>query len=95
MQDLDAEMVYLNPAALKLLGFGSLDEALSVGRDGILRAFDTVYDDAGKPLPVEMLPGRQALRGEAGTGSGGAGALPRCCTGYLALGVGEGVADPR
>jgi PAS domain-containing protein len=64
VQDVDAELVYLNPAATKMLGFADADEALKVGRAGILRAFD-IFDDYGRPLPVEMLPGRQAIKGEA------------------------------
>src|SRR5450756_1541695 len=63
VQDGDAQIVYLNPAATRMLGFFSSDEAIAAGLDGILQAFD-VFDDDGQPLSREMLPGRQALRGE-------------------------------
>jgi PAS domain-containing protein len=64
VQDMNAQIVYLNPAAAKMLRFSSPAEALEAGVDGILRAFDALCDEHGRPLPVEMLPGRQALRGQ-------------------------------
>jgi PAS domain S-box-containing protein len=63
VQNQAAEIVYLNDAATRMLGFVNAEEALKVNLPGILRAFE-IFDDDGQPLPVEMLPGRQALKGE-------------------------------
>jgi PAS domain-containing protein len=51
VKDLHAEVVYINPAATRMLGFSSGNEALKAGRAGILRAFE-IFDDNGLPLPV-------------------------------------------
>ena len=64
VQDMNADIVYLNPAAAKMLQFSSQEEALAAGVDGILKAFDSIYDEHGLPFPREMLPGRQALKGQ-------------------------------
>jgi PAS domain-containing protein len=65
VQDMNAEVVYLNPAAAKMLRFSSQEEALAAGVEGILRAFDSIYDENGMPFTRDMLPGRQALKGQA------------------------------
>lgn len=64
VQDAQTNIVYINPAATRLLGFESTEAALAAGRPGILQAFSEIYDDDGQVLPVEMLPGRLALHGE-------------------------------
>jgi PAS domain S-box-containing protein len=64
VQDEQTDLVYLNPAAAKLLGFNAVEEALEAGVQGILKDFSALFDDNGLPLSVEQLPGRQALRGE-------------------------------
>ncbi len=64
VQDERTDLVYINPAAAKLLGFESAGAALRAGVHGILKDFSALFDDNGMPLSVEQLPGRQALRGE-------------------------------
>jgi PAS domain S-box-containing protein len=63
VQNMDAEIVYINPAAARMLGFSGQEEALEAGRDGILRAF-RLYDENGQLMAVDRLPGRRALKGE-------------------------------
>jgi len=62
VQDPAAEIVYINPAAASLLGFATAQAALTAGRDHILGQFH-LFDEHGQPLPVDKLPGREALRG--------------------------------
>ncbi len=64
VQDAGAELVYANPAAAKLLGFSSVDELLAAGVRGMLKDFAALFDETGKPIGREQLPGREALRGE-------------------------------
>lgn len=63
VQDHEAQVIYINSAAARMLGWEDAEHALEVGRDGILKQV-TLFDELGSPLPVELLPGRQALRGE-------------------------------
>jgi PAS domain S-box-containing protein len=63
VQDRKAQIVFVNPAAARMLGFASPELAMRAGRDRILDRFD-LFDERGDPLPVELLPGRQALRGK-------------------------------
>jgi PAS domain S-box-containing protein len=64
VQDMDAQIVYINEAAASLLGFPDAAAALKAGRDQILRQVQ-LFDEQGRALPVDMLPGREALRGAA------------------------------
>jgi PAS domain-containing protein len=63
VQDDEAQVVYINSAAARMMGWEDAAHALEAGRDGILRQV-TLFDERGVPLPVELLPGRQALQGE-------------------------------
>jgi PAS domain-containing protein len=64
VQDAGAALVYINPAATRLLGFESVEAALTAGTGGLLKDFAALFDDSGRPLAREQLPGRLALNGE-------------------------------
>ena len=59
----DGSLVYVNPAAARMLGLGSPEQA--PGRDGakMLGGFVLMTDD-GRPLSEDQLPSRLAARGE-------------------------------
>ncbi len=59
----DGELVYANEAAVRTLGFSSVDELLAMRVMEVASRFE-VYDENGQPVPVERLPGRRALLGE-------------------------------
>jgi PAS domain S-box-containing protein len=59
----DGNLVYVNDAAVRLLGFASADELIAASAEEILVRFEARADD-GSPIPVERLPGRRALAGE-------------------------------
>ena len=62
-QSPDGRLVYANDAAVRLLGFSSAQELLSAAPTEIRDRFE-MYDDEGREIPVELLPGRRALAGE-------------------------------
>jgi PAS domain-containing protein len=64
VQDTSAQLVYLNPAAARLLGHPSVEAALKGGIDGLLKDFAALFDETGVRITREALPGRAALRGE-------------------------------
>jgi PAS domain S-box-containing protein len=63
-QTRDGTVVYANDAALRRLGYPDL-ETLAAAPVEELRARFEFTDEDGVPLPMERLPGRQALMGEA------------------------------
>jgi PAS domain S-box-containing protein len=58
----DGRLLYANDAALRQLGYESLEELLSAPSDELLGRYDLLDHDGGA-LPVEALPSRLALRG--------------------------------
>ena len=64
IQAADGRLVYANEAAARQMGFGSAQELISAPIDTIMRRYE-LLDETGAPLPIESLPGRRALRGEA------------------------------
>ena len=64
VQDRRGRLVYANAAAAALIGFETTDELLGADR-GELQARFELYDEHGRPLSPEDLPGRRALRGES------------------------------
>ena len=60
----DGRLVYANDAAAQMVGFPSSEALLAASADERMAAFD-VLDEDGRPLPLERLPGRRALVGEA------------------------------
>jgi PAS domain S-box-containing protein len=63
-EDCDGKLVYLNAAAVQLLGYDERDEEFEVPV-GELFARLEVTDEKGRPVPAERLPGRRAIAGEA------------------------------
>jgi PAS domain S-box-containing protein len=63
MQSHDGTLLYANEAAARFVGFASTAEFLGASREKVLGQFE-ILDDELKPLPLEELPGRRALRGE-------------------------------
>jgi PAS domain S-box-containing protein len=61
VQNPDASIVYLNPAAAHIMGFSSPEEALLIGID--LERDMELFDEHENPLSIDLLPGRQALQG--------------------------------
>jgi PAS domain S-box-containing protein len=61
----DGELLFANDAALRLLGFETIEELLSSPPEWILDRFE-ILDERGEPLAMERLPGRRALAGEEG-----------------------------
>jgi len=62
-QDSKGRMIYANDAAARLIGFPSPQALLDASVSEIMQNF-VVMDETGQPLPLERLPGRQALKGE-------------------------------
>jgi PAS domain S-box-containing protein len=62
-QDATGRVVYANPAALERLGYPSLERLASAPVDELRARFE-FSDEAGAPLPIERLPGRQVLLGQ-------------------------------
>lgn len=56
-------LVFANEAAVRQLGFGSLEELLAAPIDRVRENFD-LLDEERKPLALQNLPGRAALGGE-------------------------------
>ncbi|MBA2462755.1 MAG: PAS domain-containing protein [Actinobacteria bacterium] len=63
-QDPTGAVIYANDVAARLVGFQSAEEFLASPLDDVLTRFE-ILDAERRPLPVEELPGRAALRGEA------------------------------
>jgi PAS domain S-box-containing protein len=63
VQSDDGRLVYANQAAARSMGFPDSTTLMSTPIAEILRRFE-VLDEAGRPLPIERLPGRRALAGE-------------------------------
>jgi PAS domain S-box-containing protein len=64
VQDRTGHIVYANSAAARICGFASGTEMMAATPAEILDRFDILGED-GAPFPVEALPGRRALAGEA------------------------------
>ncbi|HEX5501839.1 MAG TPA: GAF domain-containing protein [Thermomicrobiales bacterium] len=61
-RDASGRLVYANAAAVRTLGYPSDEALLAATRDDMLGTF-AIFDEAGRPFPLDDLPGRQALRG--------------------------------
>jgi PAS domain S-box-containing protein len=62
-QSPDGRLVYANDAAVRLLGYATAEALLAASPLEIRDRFE-MYDDEGRAVPVEQLPGRRALAGE-------------------------------
>jgi PAS domain S-box-containing protein len=63
MQGKTGELVYVNEAAARFVGFPTTDDFMNASRAEVLAQFE-ILDEARMPLPPDALPGRRALRGE-------------------------------
>ena len=61
----DGRLLFANDAAVELLGFESSEALLAAPPGDIMSRFE-IFDESGRPYPVEDLPGRRALEGEEG-----------------------------
>src|SRR5215210_7397730 len=59
----DGALVYANAAAVRLIGFDTVEDLLAAPPSAITGRFEMTDEDGG-PLQVERLPGRLALGGE-------------------------------
>jgi PAS domain S-box-containing protein len=59
----DGQLVYANHAAVKSMGFSSVEELLSTPVSEIVGRFEYL-DEHGEPVSIERLPGRRALAGD-------------------------------
>jgi len=64
VQGTDAERLYANDSAARIIGFDSAEDLLRADRDEVLDRFE-ILDDRRHPLPAAGLPGRQALDGRS------------------------------
>lgn len=65
VQDAAGRLIYANDSAARILGFPSGRDLLAAPLSEVMRRFE-VTDEAGRPFPLERLPGRLALGGEPG-----------------------------
>ena len=63
VQGPDGRLMFANEAAARQMGYESAEELLAAPLEGIMSHYELV-DEHRRPLPVESLPGRRALRGE-------------------------------
>jgi PAS domain S-box-containing protein len=62
VQDPDRKIVYVNPAASRMMGYSSEQEILNIRNDQVITRFE-IIDEDGKPLPASELPARYASQG--------------------------------
>ncbi len=60
-QDTSGRLIYANHAAAKLTGFASNEELVKAPNQEVLSRFQ-VFDENGRPFPLDQLPGRIALQ---------------------------------
>jgi PAS domain S-box-containing protein len=59
----DGSLIYANDAAVATLGYATVEELLAAPVGEIMERFE-IFDEDGRPFPVERLPGRLALAGQ-------------------------------
>ena len=64
VQDASGRLVYANEAAARQVGFRTAEEMLATPITELMARYELINED-GAPLPMDALPGRRALRGEA------------------------------
>jgi PAS domain S-box-containing protein len=64
-QDATGRLIYANEAAARLVGYPSARELIEAPVGEVMAGFE-VFDEEGRPFPLEDLPGRRALSGEEG-----------------------------
>jgi PAS domain S-box-containing protein len=68
VQEPDGRLVYANDAAAQLCGYASGQELLAAPLADVLSRF-AMMDEAGRPFPLDRLPGRLALQGHEAPGT--------------------------
>jgi len=63
VQDASGRVVYANDAAARLIGFSDAESFLAAPLEEVMAGFE-LLDEERRPLDLERLPGRMALRGE-------------------------------
>jgi PAS domain S-box-containing protein len=63
VQDTTGKLVYTNTTAARMLGFSSEQALLNASAAEIVSKFE-IMNEAGEPLPLNMLPSRKALSGQ-------------------------------
>jgi PAS domain S-box-containing protein len=61
----DGRLLFANDAAVELLGFESSEALLAASPAELMSRFE-IFDETGRPYPVEDFPWRRALAGEEG-----------------------------
>ena len=64
-QDPTGRIIYANEAAARMIGFSSGQALVEASLREVMERFE-VFDEEGRPFPLEKLPGRRALAGEEG-----------------------------
>lgn len=64
-QDSTGRVIYANEGAARTLGYPSARAFLEAPLKEVMQRFE-VFDESGKPFPLEELPGRRALQGKEG-----------------------------
>jgi PAS domain S-box-containing protein len=65
-QDPGRNVVYVNPAALRMMGYSSEQQVVNTRNDQVISKFE-IIDDEGNPLPAGELPAHYALQGHETT----------------------------
>ena len=65
-QDPTGQIIYANEAAARMIGYSSGQALVEASLREVMEGFE-VFDEEGRPFPLEKLPGRRALAGEEGT----------------------------
>ena len=63
VQDPTGALVYANESGARLTGFDSVEELLRTPVEEVVSRFE-LFDEENRPVAVDELPGRRALRGE-------------------------------
>jgi PAS domain S-box-containing protein len=63
IQDARGALLYANLSAARLAGFDSVESFMAADPRDRVDAWE-MFDEEGRPLPIERLPGRQVLAGE-------------------------------
>jgi PAS domain S-box-containing protein len=64
-QDPTGRVIYANETAARTVGYPSARAFLEAPLQEVMQKFE-VFDETGRPFPLEELPGRRALHGEEG-----------------------------
>jgi PAS domain S-box-containing protein len=64
VQDRSGAVIFANTAAARMTGLGSREELMATDAATLLSRFD-LLDEHGRPFPIQDLPGRRVLSGDA------------------------------